>query len=234
MIGRLQQAAYHPIKEEDSMATSKSGASCHISRTILPNSIVRDPNLKPLGFCILLRFQYMMYKQKSSTIEVSLSAIKSRLSVSSDSTMKTALNQLKGLGYILNMSHIVNKKPITIEVNQSKLERTNQFTQLPTALIDYVSEIGHTGIRLLYYYESFVNGKTGKVTYAFPGFKRICDEANINQDTLHKYNKLLIKKKLLRIDKHKKTSTLQYDDQDREIVTKYNNHYYVRHENIVI
>jgi hypothetical protein len=203
------------------------------SQIIVPNPIVRDPKLKPLEFCMLLWFHYNTYLQKSDTIEIGLQPLKMRMNVSSDLTIKAAFNNLQNEQYILNDVKVINKTLMSIQLNTNKLERGRFFTQLPKNLFKKLDKVGHRGIRLLYYYESYINRSLTSNQFAYVGFKKIAEDTGIKKDAIDKYNEILVKEKLLSIEKHKAGYNGQYDDDDRQIWTKYNNHCEVRLDKIL-
>jgi hypothetical protein len=157
------------------------------------------------------------------------------MDVSSDITMKTAFKNLQEQQYILNNVKVVNKALMSIHLNTKKLERGNWFTQLPKSLFTKLNKIGHRGIRLLYCYESHINRNDRNKPsskFTFVAFETITKETGIGKDAIDKYNKLLVKEKLLHIEKHKAEYTGEYTDDDRQVWTKYNNHYDVNLWNI--
>lgn len=196
----------------------------------MSRSVIKDPNIRPLEFCMLLWFQYNIFLQKSKTIELGLQRLKIRLDVATDRTLKVAFKKLQENGYIMNEVDVINKRPMIIELNTKKLDRGKSFTQLPKSLIEKIDVIGHTGLRLLYYYESFIFRPSSQ--FAYPSFETIISDLSVNKDTIDKYNEILIKKKYLKIEKHHLKPNGQYDD-DRPVFTKYNNHYYVQLDKIL-
>lgn len=175
----------------------------------------------------------MIFQQRKYSLEVDINKLRSILNVEDNRTIKTAFKNLVAQGYILNNVEIVKRKPSTVAINKKKIEKGNQYTQLPTALIGKVDSIGHRGIRLLYYYESYVNRSSGLKQFAYPGFKRICIETSVNQDTLDKYNDILIKEKLLKVQKHDPEHVYENEEDEIGRIHKHNNHYEVRLDNIL-
>jgi hypothetical protein len=177
---------------------------------------------------MLLWFHYNTFLQKSDIIEIGLQPLKIRMDVSSDITMKTAFKNLQEQQYILNNVKVINKTLMSIHLNIKKLERGNWFTQLPKSLLTKMDKIGHRGIRLLYYYESYINRNDRNKPssqFTFVGFEKITEHTGIGKDAIDKYNQILVKEKFLHIEKHKSDYTGQYTDDDKQVWTKYNNHY---------
>ncbi|WP_394175599.1 hypothetical protein [Guptibacillus hwajinpoensis] len=146
------------------------------------------------------------------------------IAVNDTRTFKKILHSL----YVNNIlkekvERLPTKGNIELVINPDVFEQREKFTQLRTDLFNFVADVGHIGVHLLYYYESFINKSNG---FAFPGFEKICNDLKITDKTLDKFNKRLVKQKLLKIEKHK-LEWQGYNDNNAMIYDKYQNHYYV-------
>jgi hypothetical protein len=110
---------------------------------------------------------------------------------------------------------------------------TEKFTQLPATILNKIDTIGTTGLRLLYYYESFVN-RTERLErqFAFPSLLTIGKALKINKDTVIEYNRILHKNDLVSIIKHELKHDGEYNEQGKQLFIKYNNHYRVQVQNL--
>jgi DNA-binding transcriptional regulator YhcF (GntR family) len=97
-------------------------------------------------------------------------------------------------------------------------------------MLNRIDQIGTIGLRLLVYYESFIN-RQEPITeqYAYPSIETTSKTLGINKNTILKFNEILVTAKLLKITKHKIEFVDELDELDQPIrFTKYNNHYHVQ------
>jgi hypothetical protein len=124
----------------------------------------------------------------------------------------------------------------TVSLNETLIKSKTKFTHIYISLLDKLPIIQANGIRLLCYYESNINrsdrNKPGS-HFCFTSIDTISQETGLSRKTIIKYNLILERAKLLDIDKHKLGTDYRYDDKDGIIFNKYNNHYFVRLENIL-
>lgn len=104
------------------------------------------------------------------------------------------------------------------------------FTRLPNNIINYIGEIGHIGMRLIFYYRSFINDENGN-EYAFPSLNTITEETGISRPSIIKYNKKLVKYKLIKIVPHEIKRDININTGKEYI--KFNNYYFILFKNIV-
>lgn len=200
------------------------------SKIQLPNNLVRSPEVSAIEFVILLRLKYLASFRNNNnyTLEVDMSKFKLNVGINDNRTLKKYFKQLYEKGYLVDKVVLSRKGLTTVNVNGKKLNSKDEYTQLPTPLNERVGEIGHIGIRLLYFYESYINRYLSTTKqFCFTSIHTICKETGLNRGTVQSYNEMLRKKKLLHYDKHKLETSYQYDDNDELIFTKYNNHYFV-------
>lgn len=197
----------------------------------MPNSIVRDPNVNALDFCILLSLKYAHYLSGSKDLifETDFNSIKRILGLQDNRTLKKALNNLYNQKYITNEITIHRKKLSEIELSNKLFDKP--FTQLPASILYKISEIGFIGARLLYYYESFIIRTNTMNQFCFTSQDTIRQDTGISVRSIIEYNKKLKKAKLLEITEHK--VRVEYDRVGNMNWDKYNNHYGVRLERLL-
>lgn len=213
-------------------------------------------------YCKLIQIYWMKFGKKNP-LEIDHSALKYHTGIKTNEKLKQCLVKLYECKLIkTNINETLkNKKgiaelpkdsPIYIELNtffdKEKLEEINKtrtkkgkkekkyyFAQLPCELLDVrvLRLLKYTGIRLLYYYQSYMK-HTKTEPFAFPSFLTIEKEIGITDNTIKKYNDILSKFKLIKVVKNrKKDSSYDYND-DFSHVKRFNNHYYVMSDHIVV
>ncbi|MNK97755.1 hypothetical protein D3C87_1181020 [compost metagenome] len=166
-------------------------------------------------------------------LELDPNEFKRALDINDNRTLKKSLSSLFKNSYLRSECKIVRGKPLTIEINEERFKLNDNFTQLPTKLLSMIKEIGCVGVRLLYYYESYIIRSKVRNQFCYAAIDSIYTDTGISQKTILKYNELLRKAKLLKIEKHELKTDYEYTEADELIFTRYNNHYYVRLENIL-
>ncbi|TYS46747.1 hypothetical protein [Bacillus infantis] len=157
---------------------------------------------------------------------------------------KTFKKHLQGLcekKIITNeIKSLPRKNGLEITLNELVIPELNKkrgfFTQLPTNVLnrEVIQVAGHVGVRMLYYYKSYINAKDWSKQYCFVAEETAAEDLGITVKTIIKYNTLLKKWKFLKIDKHEVGHG--YGDnkhgQEQLLFTKYNNHYFLRQDEI--
>jgi hypothetical protein len=95
-----------------------------------------------------------------------------------------------------------------------------------------VNEIGCIGVRLLYFYESYINRNNNKVKFCYVSYETVRDCIGLSTKTIAEYNDVLIKTKLLKVTKHRLGTEYEYDKDDALVFDRWNNHYEVRLDKI--
>jgi hypothetical protein len=201
----------------------------------IPDEIIRNVSFKidAHTFAVYAYLKFLHFRNyKNNEIEIDHNKFKHKLYIADNRTLKRCLTALHKQQIILEY---ISKFPtkgalkLTFEPNAVK---TETFTQLPATIFNKIEHIGVIGLRLLFYYESFINrkGDTGK-QFAFPAVETTSKALGINKETILIYNDILKKNKLLKVVKHKLEWHGDYDNLDQPLFTKYNNHYYVLLEN---
>lgn len=162
--------------------------------------------------------------------------VKLPLGINDNRTIKKSMDNLYKQKYILQPVKIDSHSMGKIELNESLVKSKNKFTHVYVSSLEMLSRIGQIGIRLLFYYESYTN-RNDKIKassqFCYTSLDTISKETGLTRKTIIKYNDILKKEKLLDIDIHKLGTDYRYDENDKVIFNRYNNHYYVRLENIL-
>ncbi|EMI09230.1 hypothetical protein [Anoxybacillus gonensis] len=211
----------------------------------IADRIIRSPKIDSTAF-VLYGKLIQLYRLKggvSDTIEIDHAALKYFLNIKSNQKLKSALNALYSAKLIkTKIDALPKNQPLRIEINSffdlKKAGKTKEdrftYTQMPYILLErsMIEKIGHAGVRLLYYFESYIN-RTKEFTkqFCFTSLVTIQKEIGLTENTILKYVDILKKNKLISVTKHK-FEFAGYDDLDNVVFTKYNNHYYVHIENI--
>lgn len=210
----------------------------------IPTEIVKSKEYSDKEFVLLAKLIQIYYRipqdQKSLTFGILHKDVMFYSGIKDNDTFKEALNGLYKKGAIKNKVETLPRKGgIEISLNEDVIPELNDkegyFTQLSSVILNkkVIDTVGHTGIRLLYFYESHINFKTNK-KFCYIAEETTAELLGMTKKTVIKYNKLLEKHKLLKIEKQK-VERAYYTTKKREdayLFDKYNNHYYIRYENI--
>lgn len=202
----------------------------------IPDEVIRNKDLKidSKTFAIYTYLKFLHFRNyKNNEIEINHNQFKHKLYISDNRTLKKCFLKLHKEQIIMEL---INKFPtkgaLTLTFDPEAIN-SKTFTQLPATVLNKIEHIGTIGLRLLFYYESFINRKDDpSKQFAFPAIETISKHLGINKETIMNYNKLLKKHKLIKIKKHKLEWNGEYDNLDQPLFTKYNNHYYINLENL--
>lgn len=193
----------------------------------IDNSIVRNENYKldNVAFTTYTYLKFLEFIRYTEVFEINHRDLMKVIKIKDNRTLKKSLDIL----YQYDLLKLpINSLPIGNEPIQIKLHQTsdNNFTQLPFNILKRIDVIGYMGFRLLFYYESYINRKERKL-FAYPSQITITNDLNCSYSTIKKYNDILVNLKLLKIDVHDFKFD-GYDDLDSPLFNRYNNHYFVR------
>ncbi|WP_442636576.1 hypothetical protein [Rossellomorea marisflavi] len=197
----------------------------------VPDEVIRNKHVKfdSNTFALYTYLKYLQFRNYGSNeLELNHNHIKHKLYMSDNRTLKKCLFALHQSGAVMEL---INKLPtkgnLKLTFDPDAIQ-TETFTQLPVTVINKIEHIGTTGMRLMFYYESFIN-RTDDISkqYAFPALETTSLHTGLNKETIVRYNDILKKHKLIKITKHKLEWNGEYDTLDQALITKYNNHYFV-------
>ena len=204
----------------------------------IPTDTVRDPNLTENDFAFILYLKLVTWKcGERYTFEAANQDIKQYTRIADNKTIKKSLKNLYVHNYLLEqIEELKQNKPIRFVLNPQKFDTKNRvpdqkFTQLP-AMILYALKDGKLNrkeVRLLYYLASYINLQSPAKQFCFTSIDRMSKELNMSENTIIKHYKMLEKKKLIKIEKHK--LDYGYEEDGTLIWSRYNNHYSLIYEN---
>ncbi|MFY0758757.1 hypothetical protein AB1K32_07740 [Metabacillus dongyingensis] len=211
----------------------------------IPTQIVRSSKFTSGEFILLAKILQAYYsqpgKEKPLTFTIDHKAFMYYLFFKDNNTFKKNINGLHEKKVIENkIDSLPRKGGLEITLNKLVIPEFNKergyFTQLPYFVLnrEVIEAVGHVGVRLLYYYRSYINAKDSLKQYCFVAETTTAGHLNITEKTVIKYNKFLKKQRFIKIEQHKLHDTGAHDPEngDKLIFTKYNNHYFLRLENI--
>lgn len=198
----------------------------------IPDNIIRNTDIKldSYTFATYTYLKFLKFRNfNNDVIEIDHKAFKGKLCMADNRTLKKCLINLYNEGIILEYISNLPKKTALSITFEPFAEHPKTFTQLPANILNRIEHIGVIGLRLLFYYESFINRSVSiEKHFAFPAIETIAKDLYLNKETIIEYNEKLKKHKLLKIIKHKLEPSGEYDSLDSALFTKYNNHYYVQ------
>lgn len=195
-------------------------------RTVIqiPNSVIKNRDITVNAFALYIYLKRESYKKRDIKLQLDHRKVRHEIGMRDNRPLLVAFQNLHNQGLIEEkILKMPIHSPLTITLSEVAPE---PFTQLPIELLDKVNTIKPYGLRLMYYYESFINRKQILRLFAFPCFKTIKNDTGISHNAIIKYNNLLVKNKMLKIDKHKA-------EQGDFGFEKWNNHYFVLWDKII-
>ena len=191
----------------------------------IPKVVVHNRKINGKAFAVYYYLKYISFRKwgDKTKLEINHLEMKYKLGIKDNRVIVAALKVLFENRLI---EEEIRSMPIhsLLKITLSKVD-DDKFVQLPIQLLDKIPSIKPNGLRLIYYYESFINRRTSK-NFSFPSFEKISEDTGLNHNTIIKYNNILKKNKLIKIEKH------QVEHEWDGTFVKYNNHYKVRWENI--
>ena len=199
----------------------------------IKNDAVRDGNINPRDFCVLLALKLFSYDGESEkdSFQIDNRLLRYWTNINDNVTLKKSFKNLYTHGYIKNeITTLIQNRPTLVELNMNKIKAEKGFTRVPIKLLEMLrdNEITHAGVRLIYYYESMISRSDSRKDFCYPSEVRICSETGIKSPkTVSSHNELLKKLKLIKITNHRLESHGYSIDGDHHN-SRFNNHYEVR------
>lgn len=197
----------------------------------IPNMFVRNEgvSLSALDFTLLCVLKHKSFLTGKPSFDVDTFKVRKVLDVSDVRTFKKSLLNLKESGVINgDFIKLPRNGPLQIQLSDSVISGT-PFTRLPVGVLNRIEQIGHVGLRLLFYYESHINRGTLKKQFCYSSYKTISERLSISEPTIWKYNEILERNNLLEIQRSALSTDYSYKTIDATteqlVFTKYNNHY---------
>ncbi|MFO1442833.1 hypothetical protein KDN24_06345 [Bacillus sp. Bva_UNVM-123] len=202
----------------------------------IPDEIIRNEYFKMDSntFAVYAYLKFLHFRNyNNSEMKIDHNKFKHKLLISDNRTFKKCLSNLHKNQIILEcVTKFPTKGSLSFTFDPIPFE-VKTFTQLPATVLNRMEHIGTIGLRLLFYYESFINRKDDVMSqFAFPSIETTSKTLGLSKDTIIDYNELLKRNKLIKIRRQKLECNGEYDNLDNPLFTKYNNHYYVKTENL--
>lgn len=198
----------------------------------VPTSIVRNDDFHITSdefilYSLLCYFYFRKYREKE--IVLNLRYVKEFFGIKDNRVLKNRLNKLNDYKLIENrICTLPRKNELTIVLNNNLYNSHDVFTLISTELFDLFKEgkINTHAFRLLMYYKSHINLHNNNC-YCFVGYETLVTKLKASKSTIFEANSQLKKERLIKVSKHKLEPAYEYNDLDKLIYTRYNNHYYV-------
>jgi hypothetical protein len=204
---------------------------CLLIKIKIDNRIVRNKNISNGAFVLYAELVYLKFVNKNSeSVLIHHKLLMKYLNWHDKRKLKKYFKEL--------YNHKLIKEEIKTFPKYKQILVTlinynsNNFTWLPDNLIKNIKLFGDIGFRLIYYYKSFINDNEISIQYAFPSLNTIAKDLGITENTVVKYNYILEKFKLIKIDKHELVGKFKNNNTEKYF-TKYNNYYYINIEKIL-
>lgn len=208
----------------------------------VPTEIVRNNKINALEFVLLSKLIQAYYLcGKVDEFELDHKNLMYLLNIGDNNTFKKVMNKLFVHGYLLSeIKSLPRKGAITVKMNVNVIPELNKnmmFTQLTKDVLhkSIIDTVGYIGVRLIYYYQSYINHKEEKKNHCYAAEETIAFDIGITKKTVIEYNKKLSKNKFVKIVSHDLNDTGEYvrkDDNEIIYYNKYNNHYFVKEDKI--
>lgn len=203
-------------------------------RVLISDCIIRNEDGIDINSKEFLLYYYLKIlhdKQKSSNVELNHSQYMCKFGIKSNPTFKKMISNLyKNKLINTNVESLPKSNLISIDLNDEFIKK-EPFTMIHVNLYYLINQIGHDGLRLMYYHESRINRNKDN-QYSYAGIRKIEKETKINRNKIIEYHNMLKKIKLLKVENNDLNWTGTYDEFDQEIKTKYTNKYYPQLSNI--
>lgn len=203
-------------------------------RVLISDCIIRnedDMDINSKEFLLYYYLKILHDKQKSTSVELNHSQYMCKFGIKSNPTFKKMISNLYKNNLInTNIDSLPKSSLISVDLNEEYIKK-EPFTMIHVNLYYLIKQIGHEGLRLMYYHESRINRNKDN-QYSYAGIRKIEKETKINRNKIIEYHDILKKIKLLKVEDNDLNWTGTYDEFDQEIKTKYTNKYYPQLTNI--
>ncbi|TCJ00967.1 hypothetical protein [Cytobacillus praedii] len=209
----------------------------------IPTDIIRNDEINAMEFVLLAKLIQAYYlSSKQEEFELHHKNLIFLLNIGDNNTFKKSYNKLVKQGYIVTpIDKLPRKGGINVKLNMNIIPELNKklpFAQLNSSVLDksVIDAIGYIGIRLIYYYQSYINRKDIAKNHCYASEETIAAHLGITKRTVIEYNKKLKKNKMVKITGHELMETGEYKrKKDKEVIVfnKYNNHYFVKEDRII-
>lgn len=209
----------------------------------IPQSIVRDKNVSDRSFVLLGKIIQAYYTQPSNSKGLTFSIDHRQFmyftNLPNRKKFVECLKELYKHGFITNeIIALPKKKGLEITLSMSVIPEFNKkqlFVQLESYVLNrsIIEEVGHTGVRILYYIMSYINYKTKGKDHCYASVILMSTDLGMTEKTFIKYIKILEKVKFVKVVRHPAKPFYKEDKNGNEnlLFERLNNDYYIKHEN---
>ncbi|PEJ32282.1 hypothetical protein CN689_14225 [Peribacillus butanolivorans] len=212
----------------------------------IPQDIVRNPDINSKSFVLLAKLiqQYNSQPEYTKSLTFtfkSYTKFMNFVDISNKNTFKKSLDDLIEKGLVTNeIKSLPRNGQLTITLCSDVIPELNKgqmFTQLESGVLNMsvIEEIGHVGVRILYYIKSWINyQKVGK-DHCYASVERMAKDINLAEKTFIKYIKILEELKFIKVKRFDiRNENFKVDKNGNEslLLDRWNNHYFIKHDNI--
>lgn len=217
----------------------------------MPNNLIRDNTFDCNSFVAYGKLLQLYWQNgQKPLLKFQHKMFMAQMLVNDNRTFKRILDDLYERNLIkTKVNKLPRKELLELELNDyfnikkqgKNKEDRFMFAKLPYCVFEYpiVNEITTYGVRLLYYYKSYINTKMVNKNFCYTAYETIEKETGLSDKTIKKYNDELERLKFVKIVRHELKTTYNYIETatgDCLEYKKYNNHYFIEdsHEQRII
>ncbi|CEG31423.1 RepB family plasmid replication initiator protein [Peribacillus simplex] len=213
----------------------------------IPQDIVRNPEINSKSFVLLAKLIQQYYRQKSDerNLTFTIKNYKMLLNFTNITDRRTFSDCLRILNEKGLIKSIVKPLPrngeLTVGLSPEVIPELNKdkeqvFTQFEYWILNMsvIEEIGHTGVRIMYYIMSWINYKKVGKDHCYASVVRMSKDLGIAEKTFIQYIKQLEKLKFISVKRFDNYSSYKDDKNGNEnlLLDRWNNHYFLEQKNI--
>ncbi|UYZ01188.1 helix-turn-helix domain-containing protein [Peribacillus frigoritolerans] len=212
----------------------------------IPQSIVRNPEINSKSFVLLAKLiqQYNSQPENTKSLTFTFKSYPKFMNfvdIANKKTFKKSLDDLIEKGLVTNKIKALPRNgqlTITLSPNViTDLNKGQMFTQMESGVLNMsiIEEIGHVGVRILYYIMSWINYQKPGKDHCYASVERMAKDIAVTEKTFIKYIKILEELKFIRVKRFDiRNENFKTDKNGNEslLLDRWNNHYFIKHDNI--
>lgn len=214
----------------------------NVFKVQIPQFIVRNGTISDRSFILLAKLiqtYYMQPGEKKLTFSINHKQMMYFTNLPNRKKFVECLKELYSHGLIENeITSLPKKNGLEISLSQvviPELNKDSYFVQLENYVLHkyILEEIGHTGVRILYYIMSYINYKTLGKDKCFASVETMSNDLGITEKTFIKYTKKLEKVKFIKVKRHPVKMEYKDDKNGMEnlLFDRLPNEYRIKHDN---
>lgn len=210
----------------------------------VPQEIVRNKEVSDRAFVLLAKLIQAYYtqrtKDKDLTFEIRHKEIMHYTNLPNRKKFVDCLKELNKHGFIENeIGSLPKKNGLEITLSNKVIPELNKkqiFVQLENYILHrtIIEEVGHTGVRIMYYIMSWINYKQIGKDHCYASILKMSTELGMAEKTFIKYTKILEQLKFIKVVRHQAKPCYRDDKNGNEglLFERLNNEYYLKIENV--